>query len=249
MFVDKLSKTADYMSRNQILDAYEIYLELLQQDLFPELINSRIKGISAFLGPARIKRVTEVKTAKQRLSKANLQLKIGSYNLALVEYKKLLNSNLYVKEALYGIFAIQLKTKKYTHLVKYLNNYKESFTETEYYRLSTYYNIHMSTKEKEKNQKNVLQHIFNRHKEDFYDYVDIKNIYYTIINNFENSDLTNATSFKYHISFNEPVACIEGEETNCIEVVAFLEKSNIITMYPVIWCGDTIKMKEKVKKL
>ena len=249
LFVDKLSKAADYISKKQMVAAYKIYLELLRRDLFPELVNSRIKGISAFLGPDRIKKIMEVKAAQQRLIGANLQLKIGSYDSALVEYKKLLVSNFYIKEALYGIFAIQLKTKKYTHLTKYLNNYKEYFTELEYYRLSTYYNINMSAEEKEKNQKNILRHILNRHEGDFYDYLDIEHIYYAIINSFENSSLTNANSFKYCISFDEPVACLDGEETNCIEVVSFIEKSNIITMYPVMRHGDVIKMKERVKKL
>lgn len=256
-------EASEYTTKREFKSAIDCCEKAKLNNSLIKLANFKIEGIRRTINcekkkhnqekePKEEERYEKIEcesAAKLIINKADAYLSMGLSEKALPYYLKLIKSCFYVKEALYGIFAIKIRDGETEELDKYLTEYKEYFTETEYYRLSTYYNINMSAEEKEKNQKNILRHILNRHEGDFYDYLDIEHIYYAIINAFENSSLTNANSFKYCISFDEPIACLDGEETNCIEVVSFIEKSNIITMYPVIRHGDVIKMKERVKKL
>ena len=193
--------------------------------------------------------IKDIESAKDTLKKADFHFRKGTYGKAETLYIKLLKSNLYVKRAIYSMIAMHAKKKDYSNLLRYLEAKKELLTDKEYYRLKTYFNVKMDIESKIENHRTVLGHIIRRHKQDFYADIDIESLYYQILEQVESTEEITGDVIIYYVHCNIPIARIKREETNCVAVVSFLEKTNIITMFPIKEKVDAIKLNQKVKKL
>lgn len=95
-----------------------------------------------------------------------------------------------------------------------------------------------------------INHILYGHSNEFNEGIDIESMFYNAIEILKNSDLKNkiCSEQEYFISFDDYIGTIDGEKTKCMKVIYFIDKTNIITMYPVIWYGETLNGDQKVKK-
>lgn len=205
------------------------------------------------------------KAAKLIKINADLYLTNGLYDKALSYYIELFdlkdyyeecddsikeNIRTYIRDSIFGIIAIKVKQKEYNGLKELIIDNIEYLTAKEYYRINKYIDINMNIKVKDDSYKEVAFHIIKGHQMDFYNNMDIEILLDNVLENVDSEELCNGFSFKYYVSFDNPIGDVCDTETNCIEVVAFLDKTNIITMYPYLWNKEAINidLNQKVKK-
>lgn len=136
-----------------------------------------------------------------------------------------------------------------------INKYEKFFAGTDKSKFNDYINLYIDKSYTDDKINQIyngrINHILCGHLKEFNEGIDIESMFYTAIETLKNSDLENkiCSEQKYFISFDDYIGTIDGEKTNCIKVIYFIDKTNIITMYPVIWYGETLNMNQKVNKL
>ena len=259
--VIKLCKMAlGYIESGEYQKAIELYNVLAFSDVYNKLACSLLISVNT-ISKAQIKnekerenkilesnviRFGDADEALKTLGKANLNLLMGSYNQALSYYLDVLESHYYIKEAIYGIFAIKLKTNRNANLQEFLAKYKRYFDEKEYYRLSSYFKLKQHESFRSKNDQKVIKHIVDRHTNDYINNLDVEKLYYQIIEQVKDTELLNS-ELSYYVKFDEPIGFVNGEAENYLKVVAFIDKTNIITMFPALPHINALELDIKVK--
>lgn len=98
-------------------------------------------------------------------------------------------------------------------------------------------------------QERALERSKGSYRNTFLDGVDTDDLFNKIIQILKDSE-PNSSFFNgiYHIECDDYIATVDGENTKCVCVVTYMDKSNITTIYPVIWEGATIKLNQKIRK-
>lgn len=81
----------------------------------------------------------------------------------------------------------------------------------------------------------------------FKENVDITNLYNSIKERINYVNPSYSTSVDvYEIDYGDIIGYVDGEETNCLEVVTYINSKNILTIYPI---SKEIIHKQKIKKI
>lgn len=236
-------------SKNYV-EAINCYHKLINKNLYTEQAKSKIETINTEIEFENHIRNGHYTKALNLIEKLEAQGDIYS-DFASKKRKYLEPIINHIRRTLinrYTIIAEYIKTHNKKALIEFLKANEKYIDKRDCDRINMYKRVKKSEKSKNKRYKEVINHIIKKHKKDFYDDVDIEKVFYQILEQVD--DRIMGSHFMYHVSFDRNIGTtIDGIDTNCIEVAAFMDKTNIMTMYPVIWYGDTIKLDEKVKKL
>ena len=180
-----------------------------------------------------------------------LEQEVGNYN----KVRKLLSTipNIEAnKDALNVEICLEIALKNYDKAKELLEKYKDQFVNSDYSRYQNYIAGITNGDDSNIESKYAVSHIISGHKDDFDPDINIGSLYnqirYILKNEVMDNDDSIIRSKMFHVTFDEDIATKDGEKTNCVEVVSFIDKSNIMTMYPALWYGDSIRVHQKVKR-
>ena len=193
-------------------------------------------NIYALGGIAKICALTgDAEKAKQCFYKAiELSLKLKDYKI-----RRLVDS----------FIQYLIRIEDYEEAEKVKEKYKDSIKKS-HYRLNNFAiskaKGDLLPEDIENQHALAIKHITEGHADNF---DDVEDLYYKVLNKMTSIDPDpDMFKWEYYISCEDYTWTIDGEKTNCILVATLGDKTNIITMYPVIWYGDTIKLNQKVKE-
>lgn len=217
-----------------------------------KIILEKQSNLVSKMEPTKVNEKLNEETVDDLIKKADTYLKSGLYDKALSYYKKLLETESGKLNSIFGIVAIRIKKNELNGIENFVESYKDYLTVDQYYRINNYIQIKKDIESKIENHKKVLEHIVNKHQVDFYE--DISELYFQILDTVSDTEIINGYSFSYIIECDKIIGVRNKNqvETNYIQVVSFLEKTNIITMYPVQEgkrTEDAIKLEVKTKKI
>ena len=83
----------------------------------------------------------------------------------------------------------------------------------------------------------------------FYDNIDIHELYDNVSEAISNEKYIGFSPMdKYIIDVGFPISTIDGEETSRLIAITTSNTHDIISMYPIIWYGNSIKLQPMVLK-
>ena len=156
-----------------------------------------------------------------------LEQEVGNYK----RVRELLSTipNIEVNKDLINVeICLEIAEKNYTKAKELLEKYKEQFINADYGRYSEYIEGLLNGNVEDLESKYTVWHIIAGHKDDFNSDINIGSLYkqvrLTLKNNAMDNDDSIVRSKMYHVTFDDAIATIDGEETNCVEVVSFINK-------------------------
>ena len=149
--------------------------------------------------------------------------------------------------------ALELINGNYDYVKKLLKIYQNQISKFDYMQLSRCLAIYLNNGGKYSKlhyDKSVDCNI-NRYGSTYNSDIDIEPLFYNVLDTIETEipRKKDIGASHYYLKCDGDIATVDGEKTSCIEVVSVVDKLNAINIRPVIWYGDTIDLKQKVKKL
>ena len=184
--------------------------------------------------------------AQVLLAKADSLLQMQAYDKANVYYRRLVNIKSCTERCIYGVVIASIRSKKLASLEQFVIENKKNMSVTLFDRINEYLNMKFNIG---KTDDDVIESIASTHGEHFYD--NISTIYKTIMENADSNKLVTGNTFTYVVEFDRIIGIdFNGVETKKIKVVAFLDETNIVTMYPIVEFDEstyTIKINSNAK--
>lgn len=182
----------------------------------------------------------------------SLELEVGNVCLVRQYIDEFIYDN---PERLKRIFDYVIYVELYQNNIEkakeLIEQFKDLFPDSNYGRYYAYIRFYKEGITEKSYSYRIIKHISDRHLDGFKPNISIDDLYYDIKRNLKASDIPCFIPLNQNllrVEFDDVVGTVDGEDTKVVEVAFFIDRSNIITMYPVIWYGDTIKMNQKVKE-
>ena len=241
-------------------EALEIYNQLTDDKIYEGMDESKLEIMANLICYLRIKTIHDyyeilkhgLKPKLSSKDKGNVYLKIGMYDKAKDCYYKSFDEDQGIGQTIAGLIAIKIKNNDLNDLYNFLDFYKDQLTHVEYTRIRIYINWKTNESFAKKYEEGIINYLIDNNKNDYCSDIDIKDLFYKIKEQVADGSLTNGgkqLSSAYYIDCQEPVGYDRnGLETNIVKVFSFMEKDNIIHMYPTCYDGPTIPLEQKVKR-
>lgn len=238
-------------------DSYENIEEyckkLIDMDIFKYEAHEYLDALS-LLRQAKCKD-SDALSCYQELINRNICSEIARRKIQVLEKER--NKKLEEQRRIYSRIVELVKKCHFKELEEYLKNKKEWLDNFTYRRILSYAEINKSEEKMKKYYNEILHHIKRRHGSDstirdtskFKRSININNLFHRIIEQVDNSEIIFG-DFEYYILCDKVIGvdCDTMEETRYVKVSAFMDKKNIITMYPCAPNKDAIQLKGKTNK-
>ena len=252
------SKILNDIERCITLDEYEVAEEkckkLIAMDIFVYEAREYLEAIKTFR-QAKDKNTRNAITFYRRLMGKKLCPEIARKKMQALERASKKNPD--ESEIIRSTIIEYVRRGAFSELSKYVKENMSLLSKEEYNKLLTYASANINAKFRENNYRNVLNHIIKSHRSDsvrensskFKNDVNIAKLFQQALDQAADGEIIYG-EFDYYILCDKVIGVDfeTSRSTKYVKVVAFMDKTNIITMYPCEPVEGAIVLKGKTNK-